>query len=121
MESHYKELKIFCKMKLFWKNLKSKSIYKAYQKEIRERWVQNRMWTLDFIDSWWKERVVHEVPQVLKFPPIVLRVLFVEAGMEFNVKKAYCKTSSKILFYRDESINTEAEKLQEQRKILKWG
>lgn len=37
MESHYNELKIFCKMKLFWKNLKSKSIYKTYQKEIRER------------------------------------------------------------------------------------
>lgn len=45
------------------------------------------MWALDCIDSWLKGGVVCDVLQVLKFPPIVLKVLFVEAGMEFNVKK----------------------------------
>lgn len=79
------------------------------------------MWTLDCIDSWWEEAVVCEVLKVLTFPPIVLRVLFVEDGMEFNVKKAYWKTSSKILFCGDENINIEAEKLQEQHTIIKWG
>lgn len=34
-----------------------------------------------------KKRVVCEVLQVLKYPLIVLRVAFVEAGMEFNVRK----------------------------------
>lgn len=89
MESHDSELKNFSKMRVFWENLECKSvcIYKSYQKVIKEKYVHSWMWTLDCIDSCWKKRVVCEVLQVLKYPLIVLRVAFVEAGMEFDVRK----------------------------------
>lgn len=87
MESHNNELKVFCEMKLFWKNLKSKSTYKPTRRKSGKDKSKTEC-KLDCIDSWLKEWVVCEVLQVLKFPPFVLRVRFVEAGMEFNVKKA---------------------------------
>lgn len=56
-----------------------------------------------------KKWVVCEGLQVLKFPLIVLRIAFIKAGMEFNVRKTLYKTHSKILFSREESIIPEAE------------